>query len=75
MKPEGLCGGRSADKKVDPAKRMPRNATPATRSAEPLPSGTRKNLPVYVERSILTLPAIYINGGLRGFSFKFRQAF
>jgi Cys-tRNA(Pro) deacylase len=31
------------------------------------PFGTRKNLPVYVERSILELPAIYINGGNRGF--------
>jgi Cys-tRNA(Pro) deacylase len=31
------------------------------------PFGTRKTLPVYVERSILALPAIYINGGNRGF--------
>jgi len=31
------------------------------------PFGTRKNLPVYVERSILSLPKIYINGGRRGF--------
>jgi Cys-tRNA(Pro) deacylase len=31
------------------------------------PFGTRKRLPVYVERSILALPAIYINGGSRGF--------
>ena len=31
------------------------------------PFGTRKPLPVYVERSILTLPKIYINGGNRGF--------
>src|SRR5262249_42978064 len=31
------------------------------------PFGTRKHLPVYVERSILELPAIYINGGNRGF--------
>ena len=30
------------------------------------PFGTRKPLPVYVERSILELPAIYINGGRRG---------
>jgi len=30
------------------------------------PFGTRKKLPVYVERSILELPAIYINGGRRG---------
>src|SRR5437868_3803526 len=31
------------------------------------PFGTRKKLPVYVERSILELPKIYINGGRRGF--------
>jgi Cys-tRNA(Pro) deacylase len=31
------------------------------------PFGTRRNLPVYVERSILALPSIYINGGHRGF--------
>jgi Cys-tRNA(Pro) deacylase len=30
------------------------------------PFGTRKRLPVFVERSILELPAIYINGGRRG---------
>jgi Cys-tRNA(Pro) deacylase len=31
------------------------------------PFGTRQLLPVYVERSILSLPAIHINGGKRGF--------
>ena len=31
------------------------------------PFGTRKGLPVYVERTILDLPRIYINGGKRGF--------
>jgi len=31
------------------------------------PFGTRKPLPVYVERTILDLPRIYINGGKRGF--------
>ena len=31
------------------------------------PFGTRKELPVYVEASILDLPRIYINGGKRGF--------
>jgi Cys-tRNA(Pro) deacylase len=30
------------------------------------PFGTRKRLPVYMERSILELPRIYINGGRRG---------
>ena len=31
------------------------------------PFGTRKPLPVYVERTILDLDRIYINGGRRGF--------
>jgi Cys-tRNA(Pro) deacylase len=31
------------------------------------PFGTLKRLPVFVERSILDLPTIYINGGRRGF--------
>jgi len=30
------------------------------------PFGTRKPLPVYVERSVLDLDRIYINGGVRG---------
>jgi Cys-tRNA(Pro) deacylase len=30
------------------------------------PFGMRKTMPVFVERSILDLPAIYINGGRRG---------
>jgi len=31
------------------------------------PFGLRKPLPIYMERSILALPAIYVNGGRRGF--------
>jgi len=31
------------------------------------PFGLRKAMPVYVERTILDLPRIYINGGARGF--------
>ncbi len=31
------------------------------------PMGTRKAMPVYVERTILDLPRIYVNGGSRGF--------
>lgn len=31
------------------------------------PFGTRKKLNVYIERTILGLPSIYINGGRRGF--------
>jgi Cys-tRNA(Pro) deacylase len=31
------------------------------------PFGTRKAMPVYVERTILELPRIWVNGGSRGF--------
>jgi Cys-tRNA(Pro) deacylase len=31
------------------------------------PFGTKKKMPVFLERSILGLPKIYINGGRRGF--------
>ncbi|MGE5666309.1 MAG: aminoacyl-tRNA deacylase [Betaproteobacteria bacterium] len=31
------------------------------------PFGTRKPLPVFVERSVLDLPRLYINGGRRGY--------
>jgi len=31
------------------------------------PFGTRRAMPVYLERSILELPRIYVNGGSRGF--------
>ena len=34
------------------------------------PFGTRKNMPVYVQKSILDFPEIYINGGRRGFIVK-----
>jgi len=38
------------------------------------PFGTRKSLPVFVERSILELPEIYINGGRRGLLVELRPA-
>ena len=38
------------------------------------PFGTRKRLPVFVERSILELPALYINGGRRGFLVRIASA-
>lgn len=31
------------------------------------PFGTKKSLPIYMEKSILDLPLIYINGGRRGY--------
>jgi Cys-tRNA(Pro) deacylase len=38
------------------------------------PFGTRKPLPVFMERSILALPEIYINGGRRGFLVRLKTA-
>ena len=38
------------------------------------PFGMKKPLPVFVERSILELPEIYINGGRRGLLVKLRTA-
>jgi len=31
------------------------------------PFGTRKRMPVYVERTVLDLDSVYVNGGRRGF--------
>jgi glycerol-3-phosphate O-acyltransferase len=36
------------------------------------PFGVRKPLPVYVERSVLAMPFVYINGGRRGFLVRIR---
>ena len=36
------------------------------------PFGTRKFLPVYMERSIARLPAVYVNGGRRGLLVRLR---
>ena len=38
------------------------------------PFGTRKAIAVFMERSILELPEIYINGGRRGFLVKLKTA-
>ncbi|MFL4977763.1 MAG: aminoacyl-tRNA deacylase [Xanthobacteraceae bacterium] len=37
------------------------------------PFGLRKALPVYVERSVLEMPFLYINGGRRGFLLRIRS--
>ena len=38
------------------------------------PFGVRKEMKVYVEKSIMTLPKIYINGGKRGFIIEINPA-
>ena len=54
-------------KKIDPCKPDVAQRHTGYQVGGTSPFGTRKSLPVYVERSILALPSIYINGGHRGF--------
>ena len=54
-------------KKVEPCKPEVAQRHTGYQVGGTSPFGTRKLLPVYVERSILALPSIYINGGHRGF--------
>jgi Cys-tRNA(Pro) deacylase len=54
-------------KKVEPCKLEVAQRHTGYQVGGTSPFGMRKVLPVYVERSILALPAIYINGGHRGF--------
>jgi Cys-tRNA(Pro) deacylase len=54
-------------KKIDPCKPDVAQRHTGYMVGGTSPFGTRKPLPVYVERTILELPAIYINGGHRGF--------
>jgi Cys-tRNA(Pro) deacylase len=54
-------------KKVEPCKPDAAQRHTGYRVGGTSPFGTRKLLRVYVERSVLELPAIYINGGQRGF--------
>jgi len=53
-------------KKVEPCKPEVAQRHTGYQVGGTSPFGARKTLPVYVERSILALPAIYINGGHRG---------
>jgi Cys-tRNA(Pro) deacylase len=54
-------------KKVEPCKPEVAQRHTGYQVGGTSPFGTRKLLPVYVERSVLALPSIYINGGHRGF--------
>jgi Cys-tRNA(Pro) deacylase len=54
-------------KKVEPCKPEVAQRHTGYQVGGTSPFGTRKTLPIYIERSILALPAIYINGGHRGF--------
>lgn len=54
-------------KKVEPCKPEVAQRQTGYQVGGTSPFGTRKLLPVFVERTILALPSIYINGGHRGF--------
>lgn len=54
-------------KKVEPCKPEVAERHTGYQVGGTSPFGTRKPLPIYVERSVLALPSIYINGGHRGF--------
>ena len=54
-------------KKVEPCKPEVANRHTGFLVGGTSPFGTKKAMPVFVERSILELPLIYINGGKRGF--------
>ena len=59
---------RQADRKrVEPCKPEEAQRHTAYQVGGTSPFGTKKRIPVYMERSILELPKIYINGGRRGF--------
>ncbi len=54
-------------KKVEPCKPEVAHRRTGYQVGGTSPFGTRKSLPIFVERSILAIPLIYINGGQRGF--------
>lgn len=54
-------------KKIDPCKPEVANRHSGFLVGGTSPFGTKKAMPVYVEKTILDLPLIYINGGRRGY--------
>ena len=53
-------------KRIDPADAPVAQRATGYQFGGTSPFGTRQPLPTYVERSVLSLPRIYINGGARG---------
>ena len=58
---------QAARKRIEPCKPEVAQRHTGYQVGGTSPFGTRKAMPIFVERSILELPAIYINGGRRGF--------
>ena len=54
-------------KKVEPCKPEVANRHTGFLVGGTSPFGTKKTMPIYLEKTILDLPLIYINGGRRGF--------
>jgi Cys-tRNA(Pro) deacylase len=58
---------QSSRKKIEPCKPEVANRHTGFLVGGTSPFGTKKQMPVFIEKSILDLPLIYINGGRRGF--------
>jgi Cys-tRNA(Pro) deacylase len=56
-----------ACKRIEPCKPEVANRHTGFLVGGTSPFGTKKRMPVYMERTILDLPLVYINGGRRGF--------
>lgn len=54
-------------KQVEPCKPEVAERHTGYRVGGTSPFGTRKRMPIYVERSVLALPRIFLNGGRRGY--------
>lgn len=54
-------------KRIEPCKPEVAQRHTAYQVGGTSPFGTKKRIPIYLERTILELPKIYINGGRRGF--------
>lgn len=58
---------QAARKKIEPCKPDVAQRHTGYMVGGTSPFGTRKRMPVFVERTVLELPTIYINGGRRGY--------
>lgn len=54
-------------KKIEPCKPEVANRHSGFLVGGTSPFGTKRKMPIYIEKSILDLPQIYINGGRRGY--------
>lgn len=58
---------QAGTKRIEPCKPETAQRHTAYQIGGTSPFGTKKKMPIYLERSILDLTKIYINGGKRGF--------